>query len=125
MKPQKNLQKQNNTVEIDVTGQSVGRVATKIAHLLMDKDKPSFEHYKPGTTIVRVKNIKDVQFTGKKFTSKIYYHYSGYPGGLKETPLKKLFEKRPEEVLKRSVYGMLPKNKLRDVRIKRLTFVTE
>jgi len=123
MNQQKNLQ--NNTVEIDVTGQSVGRVATEIVRLLMDKNKPSFAPHKSGTTTVKVKNIKDVQFTGKKFTSKIYYSYSGYPGGLKETPLDKLFKKRPDEVLRRAVYGMLPKNKLRDLRIKRLTFITE
>jgi large subunit ribosomal protein L13 len=123
MTQQNNLK--NNIVEIDVSNQSIGRIATVVAGLLMDKDKPSFEPYKPGTTTVLIKNIKDVKFTGKKFTSKIYYHYSGYPGGLIETPLEKLFNKNPEEVLRRAVYGMLPKNKLRDVRIKRLTFVTE
>jgi large subunit ribosomal protein L13 len=123
MKQQKNLQ--NNIVELDASGQSVGRLATEVGRLLMDKNKPSFAPHKPGTTTVKIKNIKEVKFTGKKFTSKIYYSYSGYPGGLKETPLEKLFTKNPEEVLRRAVYGMLPKNKLRDVRIKRLLFVTE
>ena len=67
-----------------------------------------------------VKNIKKIKVTGKKFENKIYYHHTGYLGGLKEIPFKKLFNKDPGEVLKKAVFGMLPKNRLRAKQIKRL-----
>ncbi|GAI28865.1 unnamed protein product, partial [marine sediment metagenome] len=63
-----------------------------------------------------------IKVTGKKMKQKIYYHYSGYPGGLKETSMKTLFKKSPQEILRRAVWGMLPKNKLRAKTIKRLQF---
>jgi len=114
----------NSTVVLDAKEYSLGRLATKVVLLLMGKDSPSFRPHLPGTKIVQIQNIGDVKITGKKMTSKIYYHHSGYPGGLKKTSLEKVFKKNPEEVLRRAVYGMLPKNKLRDKRIKRLKFLT-
>ena len=71
---------------------------------------------------VVVKNADKIKITGKKFKQKKYYHHTGYLGGIKEETLKKVFDKDPSEVLKRAVWGMLPKNKLRAKRIKRLKF---
>ena len=70
---------------------------------------------------MRAKNVDKVKFTGKKFRQKVYRHHTGYLGGLKEKKLEKLFDKSPLLVLSRTVYGMLPKNKLRAQQIKRLT----
>ena len=76
--------------------------------------------YKEGSDSVLIKNIKKIKVTGKKMEQKIYYHHSGYPGGLKKVVMKKIFDKDPGEILKKAVLGMLPKNKLRAKRIKRL-----
>jgi len=125
VKKQSNQPEGKTIIELDAKGQSLGRIATQIAFLLTDKNKPSFAHNISGTNLVRVKNVKEIKFTGKKLTSKIYFHHTGHPGGLKEIPLETLFQKNPEEVLIRAVTGMLPKNKLKDKRIKRLTFVKD
>lgn len=111
------------THTIDVTGKVLGRIATEIVILLRGKQKPDFVPYKDMGDIVIIKNIKKIKITGKKIEKKIYYRYSGYPGGLKEIPLKRLFKTKPEEVLKMAVFGMLPKNKLRAKQIKRLQFI--
>ena len=79
--------------------------------------------YKDAGDFVAVKNIKEIIISGRKIQHKKYYHHSGYPGGLKEVSMKKVFEKNPPEVLRKAVLGMLPKNKLRQQQIKRLTFV--
>ncbi len=105
---------------IDATNRPLGRMATRIAILLRGKDKPDFAPNKDIGGVVIVKNIKEVKLTGKKLENKIYYHHSGYLGGIKEKPLKTLFEENPAEVLRKAVYGMLPKNKLRAKIIKRL-----
>ena len=114
--------KKRETQIIDVKGKVLGRIATEIAVLLRGKDKPDFAPNKDIGDIIIIKNIKDIKVTGKKYDKKIYYHHSGYLGGLKEEPYKKIFEKNPGEVLRKAVYGMLPKNKLRDKQIKRLKF---
>lgn len=111
------------THTIDATDKVLGRLASEIAILLRGKQKPDFVPYKNMGDIVVIKNIEKIKITGKKMEKKIYYRYSGYPGGLKETPLKRLFKTKPEEVLKKAVYGMLPKNKLRAKQIKRLQFI--
>lgn len=112
---------ERKTHTIDAAGKVLGRLATEIAILLRGKNKPDFVLNKDMGDFVIVKNFDKIKFTGKKFEQKIYYHHTGYLGGLKETPLKKLFEKNPAEVLKKAVFGMLPKNKLRARQIKRLT----
>ncbi|KPJ56082.1 50S ribosomal protein L13 [Parcubacteria bacterium DG_74_2] len=108
------------THTINASGKVLGRLATEIAVLLRGKHKPEFVLYKDIGDFVIVKNVAQIKFTGKKMEQKIYFHHSGYLGGLKEAPLKKLFEKDPAEVLKKAVWGMLPKNKLRAEQIKRL-----
>lgn len=110
------------THTIDATNKVLGRLATQIATLLRGKHKPDFVPHKDMGDFVRVENIEKIRVTGKKMEQKKYYRHSGYMGGLKETPLKKLFEKDPAEVLKKAVWGMLPKNKLRNEQIKRLKF---
>jgi len=107
---------------IDATGRVLGRLASQIAILLRGKHKPDFVPHKDMGDFVVVKNVKNIKITGKKIKQKKYYRHSGYLGGLKEIPLEKLFKERPEEVLRRAVYGMLPKNKLRERQIKRLKF---
>jgi len=107
--------------EIDATGQAVGRIATQVAMMLRGKNKPSFEPHIDGGDFVTVKNVSKVKFTGNKLVQKDYYHHTMYPGGIRRTPMKKVFDKDPTEVLRRAVYGMLPKNKLRNEMMKRLT----
>jgi large subunit ribosomal protein L13 len=110
----------SNTYTIDATGKVLGRLATEIAILLRGKNKPDFRPNKDMGDSVIVKNIEKIRISGKKFEKKIYYRHSGYLGGLKETPLKKIWEKNPGEVLRKAVFGMLPKNKLRAKQIRRL-----
>lgn len=111
---------ERKTHTIDASGKILGRLATQIAILLRGKHKPAFVPNKDIGDFVIVKNIDKIRLTGKKAESKIYYHHTGYLGGLKAVSFKKLFEKDPAEVLKRTVFGMLPKNKLSKKQIKRL-----
>ena len=108
------------THTIDATDQVLGRLAVKIAILLRGKEKPDFALNKDGGDFIIVENVVKIRVTGKKSENKIYYHYSGYPGGLKKVPFKKLLKNNPKEILKKAVFGMLPKNKLRAIQIKRL-----
>ena len=97
---------------VDANDQTLGRVAAKIAHHLLGKHKTSFT---PGVAVgdfVVVINAEKIGLTGRKITDKIYYHHSGYPGGIKAWPANKLLVKKPEELIRRAVQGMLPKNSL-------------
>lgn len=107
---------------IDATGRVLGRLATEIAVLLRGKHKSNFVFYKDIGDFVIVKNVEKMQISRRKMEQKKYYHHTGFIGSLKEVPLKTLFEKAPEKVLWKAVYGMLPKNKLRPKQIKRLKF---
>lgn len=113
---------ERKTHTIDAAGRILGRLASEIAVLLRGKDKTDFALYKDMGDIVIVKNVAQLKFTGKKMEQKKYYRHSGYPGGLKEISLGKLFEKNSAQVFKKAVWGMLPKNKLRAKMIKRLKF---
>ncbi len=110
------------THTIDAKGKILGRLATEIAVLLRGKHKPNFVPYLDMGDAVTIKNVKEIKLTGKKTEQKKYYRHSGYPGGLKEIPFKKMFEKNPNLVLRKAVFGMLPKNKLRAKMIKHLKF---
>ena len=105
---------------IDAKNRPLGRLASEIAVLLRGKHKESFLPNKDMGDFVIVKNIKRLLVTGKKLNNKIYYRHTGYLGGLKEKTFKELFTEKPLEVLKKAVFGMLPKNKLRPKQIKRL-----
>jgi len=105
---------------IDAKGVVLGRMASFIANLLMGKYKPDYApHIDKGAGVIVI-NAKHIKVTGRKLKQKKYFRYSGYPGGIKEITMEKLLAKKPEEVIKHAVRGMLPKNKLRDDRIKRL-----
>ena len=108
------------THKIDATDKAPGRIATQIALILRGKNKPEFEPYMDCGDIVEVSNIKKLKFTGKKLEQKKYYRYSGYPGGLKETKMGDLFEKKPDDVLRRAVRSMLPAVKFRTAMLRRL-----
>ncbi len=108
------------TLTIDATDQSIGRIAVKIALALRGKHRANFQPNQDLGDFVVVKNIIKAKFTGKKLEQKKYKHHTSYSSGLREVPLKRLFAENPAEVLKRAVWGMLPKNKLRSEQIKRL-----
>lgn len=114
----------NSTKEthtIDATGKTLGRLSSEIAVLLMGKHKPSFQRHIDSGDYVVIQNVAKIILTGKKAEQKIYYKHSLHPGHLKETQAKELLEKKPELLLKNCVLSMLPDNKLRNERIKRLT----
>lgn len=110
---------------IDAEDKALGRLASRIAVLLRGKQKPNFRYNKDVGDVVIVKNIDKIKITGKKMKQKKYYRHSEYPGGLKEAPLEKIFDKNPAKVLRKAVYGMLPKNRMRAKQIKRLKFVKD
>src|SRR3989441_10683647 len=109
-----------NWFVVDATNQVLGRLATKVARILIGKDKPSFTPYLDSGDHVVVINADKVRLTGNKLEQKVYFSHSGYPGGLKAVPVKRVRETRPEWVVREAVLGMLPKNKLRARRAKKL-----
>ena len=105
---------------VDADGQILGRFASKLADRLRGKDKPTFTPHTDGGDFVVVINAEKVAVTGSKYDKKTYYRHSQYPGGLKETTFKEMIDKKPEEVIRLAVKGMLPKNKLSNQIIKKL-----
>lgn len=97
---------------VDADGQILGRLSTRIATKLRGKDQPTFSPHADTGNYVVVVNAEKIQVTGRKVTDKLYYRHSGYPGGLKVTPLKDMLSRNPERVLESAVRGMLPKNAL-------------
>lgn len=97
---------------VDATGHTLGRLASEIASVLRGKKKPIFTPHIDTGDYVIVVNADKIKVTGKKLDQKIYYNYSGYVGGMKETTLKELLAKKPEEVIRKAVKGMLPKGPL-------------
>jgi large subunit ribosomal protein L13 len=121
MKTTKKIQRK--VTSVDAENKSLGRLAVEVAVLLRGKNKPDFVPYKDGGDTVVVKNIDKMKFTGNKLENKNYFHYTGYLGNLKKMTLKEfLIKKGPGEVLRSAVMGMLCKNKLRALQIKRLKF---
>jgi large subunit ribosomal protein L13 len=112
---------ERKTQQIDATNQSVGRLASQIALILRGKNKVNFSPQVDNGDFVVVANIDKLKFTRKKLEQKKYYRHSGYPGGLKVTKLSQLYKTQPAEILKKAVFKMLPKNRLRNNMIKRLT----
>jgi large subunit ribosomal protein L13 len=110
---------------VDVNEKTLGRIATDIAKLLMGKGKPYFVRNLDCGDYVIVTNASHVVVTGKKEGNKMYFRHSGYPGGLKAESLSELRERRPEEVIRHAVKGMLPQNRLRDKMLKRLKVYPE
>jgi len=110
---------------VDVKDQVLGRISTQIAQLLMGKSKPYFVRNLDCGDFVVVINAKNVKVTGKKETLKKYYRYSGYPGGFKAEVLGDLRQRRPGEIIKHAVSGMLPQNRLKSKMLKRLLVFPE
>lgn len=111
-------------VLIDARDQVVGRLASNIASILRGKTKPFYTPHIDVGDFVVVINADKVQFTGNKWDNKIYYRHSGYPGGIKATSAKDLLKKRPEQILKNAVKGMLPKGSLGNAMLKKLKVYT-
>jgi len=105
---------------VDAQGKVLGRLATEIAPLILGKHKPSFSPHLDCGDVVVVVNAAEVVVTGDKESTKIYWRHSGYPGGLRLESLASLKERRPEEVVRRAVRGMLPKNRLLNERLDHL-----
>lgn len=120
----KNQNKQNKIerpiYQINADGQPLGRLSTKIAILLRGKNKADFQPHLDLGGIVEVINCEKIKFTGKKIEQKEYRWHTNYPGGLKRQKVSEVFVKNPGLVLRRAVWGMLPKNKIRKEMIKRL-----
>ncbi len=113
---------QTTTHTIDAKGRALGRVASEAAALLNAKDSVTFVKHRVADVSVKIINAAQIKVTGNKMKESVHKSYSGYPGGLREMPLKYVVEKKGyAELIKHAVYGMLPKNKLQDIRIKNLT----
>lgn len=105
---------------IDVKNRKLGRVASEIAHILQGKNEPSYEPKFSGTTRIIIKNISKIAVSGRKASQKVYYKHAGRLGHLKEKKYEDVFKKDPAWVLRHAVSLMLPKNKLRAKRMRRL-----
>ncbi|KAJ2156361.1 54S ribosomal protein L23, mitochondrial [Coemansia sp. RSA 552] len=105
---------------VDARGQILGRLGGQIAQTLMGKHKPIYDPSADCGDYVVVVNARHIAVSGRKREQKLYRHHSGYPGGLKEIPFDRLQEKSPEKIIEKAVSGMLPKNRLRKVRLGRL-----
>ena len=108
------------TYLVNASGKTLGRLATKVANVLIGKGKPCFAPDQVSGDQVVVVNAKEIYVTGKKPLQKIYNHYTGYPGGLKTYRFEELLAKKPEEIIIRAVSRMLPKNKLGREMLRRL-----
>jgi large subunit ribosomal protein L13 len=105
---------------VDAEGQTLGRLATRIADALRGKDKPQYTPHVDTGDFVVVVNAEKIAVTGKKLDDKMYYRHSGYPGGLRSRPLREQLERRPTEVLRKAVKGMLPRNRLARAQLRKL-----
>ena len=105
---------------VDAAGQTLGRLASKVAAILRGKHKPIFTPWLDCGDFVIVVNVDKLTVTGKRLDAKIYYRYSGYPGGMKSITLRGQMEKHPDRVLAAAVKGMLPHNRLGRKMIKKL-----
>lgn len=105
---------------VDASGQTLGRLATRIATILKGKHKPIYTPHVDCGDFVVVINADKIQVTGRKMEQKFYYRHSGYPGGLKQISLRDQLDKHPDRVIQSAVRGMLPKNRLGRQMIKKL-----
>jgi large subunit ribosomal protein L13 len=109
---------------LDMTGKNLGRTAAEIAKVLMGKNKTTYAPHIDGGDFVIVLNADKFSVTGKRMTQKMYIRHSGYPGGMKKASMREMLEKHPHRILEHAVSGMLPKNRLRALRMKRLKLYT-
>ena len=105
---------------VDAEGQTIGRLAAEVAKVLRGKNKPEFTpHIDTGDNVIVI-NAEKIKVTGKKLDQKVYYHHSDYVGGMKETTLREMMAKKPEQVIELAVKGMLPKGPLGRTMYKKL-----
>ena len=105
---------------VDAKGEVLGRLSTRMATLLMGKHKPTYSQHMDMGDFVVVINAKNIILTGKKMKDKTYKKHSGYPGGFKEVSITKLMKENPKRIIEIAVSGMLPDNRLKSPRMKRL-----
>ena len=105
---------------MDCSGKTLGRLSVQVANILRGKNKPEYTPNADVGDFVVLVNAKDIKVTGKKTEDKIYYRHSGYPGGIKQISFKDQLNKDPEKIIRDSVKGMLPKNRLNRQIIKKL-----
>jgi large subunit ribosomal protein L13 len=106
------VDRQRDWYVVDAEGQTLGRLATRIADALRGKRKPRYTPHVDTGDFVVVVNAEKIRVTGKKLEQKRYWRHSGYPGGIKSRTLAEMLERRPEEVIRKAVKGMLPRNRL-------------
>jgi len=112
--------RERDWVLVDATGQTLGRLATQIATALRGKHKPEYTPHCDVGDFVIVINAEQIAVTGKKREEKLYHRHSGYPGGLRSRTLGEMLERRPEEVIRIAVKGMLPRNRLARQQLRKL-----
>jgi large subunit ribosomal protein L13 len=105
---------------VDAEGQTLGRLASKIAPILKGKHKPTYTPHLDCGDFVIVVNAQKLRVTGRKLDQKFYYHHSGYPGGIKSISLRDQLDRHPDRVIEAAIRGMLPKNRLGRRMIKKL-----
>ncbi|MEQ8151420.1 MAG: 50S ribosomal protein L13 [Smithellaceae bacterium] len=105
---------------VDASGQVLGRLAAEVARRLRGKHKATYTPHVDTGDFIIVVNAEKIMLTGKKLTDKVYYHYSGYPGGLRETSAGKMLAEKPENLIRTAVQGMLPKTNLGRKMLKKL-----
>jgi len=115
-----NLESSRRWFVVDADGQTVGRLASRVAKILMGKNKPTYTTFLDTGDHVVIINAEKVVFKGNKLDDKLYRHHTGYPGGLKETKARDMLEKHPERILEEAIKGMLPKTKLGKAMVKKL-----
>ncbi|HWI22639.1 MAG TPA: 50S ribosomal protein L13 [Baekduia sp.] len=104
--------RERNWYVVDANGKTLGRLATQIAEQLRGKGKPEYTPHVDTGDFVIVVNAEKIAVTGNKLADKLYYRHSGYPGGIRSRTLAEMLERRPEEVIRKAVKGMLPRNRL-------------
>ena len=112
--------RQRDWIVVDAAGQTLGRLATQIADRLRGKYKPEYTPHCDVGDFVIVINAEKIAVTGKKRTDKLYHRHSGYPGGLRTRTLNDMLERQPEEVIRKAVKGMLPRNRLARQQLRKL-----
>jgi large subunit ribosomal protein L13 len=112
--------RERNWLVVDATGQTLGRLATQIADTLRGKRKPVYTPHCDTGDFVIVVNAEKISVTGRKREQKRYYRHSGYPGGLRSRTLAEMLERRPEEVIRKAVRGMLPRTRLGRAQLRKL-----
>jgi large subunit ribosomal protein L13 len=112
--------RQRDWVVVDAAGKTLGRLATQVADALRGKRKPEYTPHCDVGDFVIVVNAEKVSVTGNKREDKLYYRHSGYPGGLRSRTLGEMLERQPEEVVRRAVKGMMPRNRLARAQLRKL-----